>query len=282
MLIAYLVFFGGLGVIALVGLLLARRPETQPRSDGSGPLSSVRDRLRNKLGDHLAALAIAVPAVALTLLVMWPIGRVAKRYEVAVDLRFLKWQFRNWEQQFGTWHDIQAIVTEIGSLLVIKIVCVVAGIGFAVLWRRRRWWIPLLAFPVVFVTDKYTQLLLRHLSGRPKPFVSTLGSYPSGGCMRVITVFGVICYLTLLTWPQLSKGWRTTGWTVVGVLTFLEAYSRVFVFKHYLFDIIGGVLCGTLLLLGWVAALSCLKPRSSEPEAEPTRGHPASVAAEAG
>jgi membrane-associated phospholipid phosphatase len=282
MLIAYVVFFGGLGVLALVGLLVARRPAHQPPPDVSaGPLSGVRGRLRASLGDQLAAVAIAVPLIAVTFLVMLPVGRLARHYESSVDLPFLRWQFHHWEQ-FGTWHDINGKVTEIGSLAFIKIVCVVAGIGFALLWRRRRWWIPLLVMPLVFVTDKYTQLHLKELAGRPKPFVSTLGSYPSGGCMRVVTVFGVICYLTLLTWPQISKAWRATGWTIVGVLAFLEAYSRIFVIKHYIFDVVGGLLCGTLLLLSWVSALSCFGTAATQPEGSRQRSHATSVAAEAG
>lgn len=253
---AYAVFVGGLGLVALIGFLVAVRPQPKPAGREQSAVR-IRESLRGAVGDHLAALTILLAGICASVLVSWPIARLARRFEPSVDLRFLRWEFHHWPVS-GPWHDVMLKATAMGGLLEIKIVCVVAGVGFALLWRRGRWWIPLLAFPIVFVTDKYLQLLVRHLAERPKPFVSTMGSYPSGGCMRVLTVFGLIWFFVVLTWPRIDRGWRVVGWTVVAGLLFVEAYSRLFVYKHYVFDIVGGVVCGLIILLTCVSALSCV------------------------
>ena len=63
------------------------------------------------------------------------------------------------------------------------------------------------------------------------------GTYPSGGCERVVLFYGLIAYLA---WRQAS-GRRATGiWARVGVavLAFNEAYSRSYLTLHWFTDAI--------------------------------------------
>jgi membrane-associated phospholipid phosphatase len=82
-------------------------------------------------------------------------------------------------------------------------------------------------------------------------------------------VYGVIWYMIYLTFPQMGRRWRVIGFTVVGILAFVEGYTRIFLIKHWGMDVVGGWLYGTLLMLAVIGAASCFARRaSSEPELE--------------
>src|SRR5581483_10083540 len=96
------------------------------------------------------------------------------------------------------------------------------------------------------------------------------GSFPSGGCARLITAYGIVFFLALVTWPSIARRWRIAGWTTLAVLAFVEGYTRLFLFKHWLTDVLGGWLFGALMLLALIAATRCLAGagrRSGEPAA---------------
>jgi membrane-associated phospholipid phosphatase len=143
----------------------------------------------------------------------------------------------------------------------IKLIVLVASAVFALLWYRRGFWIPPVLLFGTFFMEKGGQMLLKTIVDRPKPALASLGAYPSGGCARLLTVYGMVFFLVLLTWPRISRTWRVTGWTVLAVLAFVEGYTRIFLLKHWGMDVVGGWLYGTGMLLGLLAAASCLSPR---------------------
>ena len=69
----------------------------------------------------------------------------------------------------------------------------------------------------------------------------------------------MIFYLALLTWPRISRGWRVTGWTVLAGLAFTEAYTRIFLIKHWLMDVLGGWIFGSLLLMVFIGSAYALE-----------------------
>ena len=77
---------------------------------------------------------------------------------------------------------------------------------------------------VTFFVEKFSQAALKAVVDRGHP-PTAHGSFPSGGCARLITVFGIIFYLALLTWPAISRRWRVTGWTVIAALAFIEGFD---------------------------------------------------------
>ena len=106
---------------------------------------------------------------------------------------------------------------------------------------------------------------------------TTLGTYPSGGCARLLCTVGVMIFLALLLVPNLSRRLRFTTWTIFAGLVWMEAFSRTYLSKHWTTDAAGGVIFGVLLLLavvgnGGVDAQYCARLRRIrrlEPGAEP-------------
>lgn len=106
----------------------------------------------------------------------------------------------------------------------------------------------------VIVLDHYTTLALRHVFHRPGPPTSPLGTYPSGGCDRVVVVYGVIAYLL---WREFSGRRRTAIWaaTAIACLAFNEAFSPVYLGLHWFTDSLSGILHAGLQLTVFVAAV---------------------------
>jgi membrane-associated phospholipid phosphatase len=97
-----------------------------------------------------------------------------------------------------------------------------------------------------------------------------LGSYPSGGIARIVMVFGTLALFAALTWRMSRRAHVALG-TFVFLLAFYEGYSRLYVQKHWVTDIIAGILFGPALFLGFAVAVCVLAGRypGSPPEPAP-------------
>jgi membrane-associated phospholipid phosphatase len=266
MTVAYVSFVVGIVVVALAGALVWRfAPAHRPVAErGLTRLTHIRETCRDELGDHVASLVIILGCVAAAVAVSWPVGRFARRFQPHIDVPFLRWSQRH-TTSHGTWHAINAKLTLMGNRPEIKVICIVAAVVFALLWIRRGWWKPVLIIAGTFGLEKMGQMVLKLVVDRSKPDLPGFGAYPSGGVARLITVYGMVFFLVLLTWPRISRSWRVAGFTAVGVLAFVEAYTRLFLIKHWGMDVVGGLLYGSLLLLGLMAAASCFGPRPQRP-----------------
>ncbi len=73
-------------------------------------------------------------------------------------------------------------------------------------------WIPPLALVATYGTEKYIQTALSRVVDRGHP-PTTLGTYPSGGCARLLAVWGVSLVLISLTvnGSQKLPLWRHLG-----------------------------------------------------------------------
>ena len=125
------------------------------------------------------------------------------------------------------------------------------------------------------VVEHFLTLALRHTFHRLGPPTSPLGTYPSGGCDRVVVFFGLIAYLL---WRELSGQRRAAIWAgaVVVALAFNEGYSRAYLTLHWFTDILSGWIYGGLELVVFIVAVrfvagpaivSDTRSRSEEPEA---------------
>jgi membrane-associated phospholipid phosphatase len=144
------------------------------------------------------------------------------------------------------WARIMKVVTQAGNLPQTRTTGVAFSIALAFVAGRRLWWAPALLILSVIVVEKYQQTMLATIVDRGHP-PTTLGTYPSGGCARLISIYGVILYLVL----ELTRAGRRTRiltWTVLSVAAFMEGYSRWYLNKHWVTDILGGWLYGGLLL----------------------------------
>ena len=82
----------------------------------------------------------------------------------------------------------------------------------------------------------------------------------------MIVIYGALVLLATIRWPRLSRRWRTAAWAGVAVLAVLEAYSRLYLLKHWPLDVPAGALFGGLLLLTAAMGTIVLIPVSPEPE----------------
>jgi membrane-associated phospholipid phosphatase len=237
----------------LVGPLLAYR--LGPRFAGS------RAAARTKLAVEGLIAAFARPGAAIVVVlawsaaviaVLWPIGALAHSLENAVDWPVLTWVTSRRNPGF---EDFNWFYTYLGDRDPLKWVTGAGAVVFAVLWRRR-FWIPLVAILAQFPLEQYVQAIVTGMVDRGHP-PTGLGSYPSGGIARIIMVFGTLALFAALTWRMGRRGHIALG-TFVLVLATYEGYSRIYTQKHWLTDVIAGLLFGPALFLGFAVAVCVL------------------------
>jgi membrane-associated phospholipid phosphatase len=257
---SYFVLVLGIVLVAAAGVLVYATTPTQAGwiQDVLGRLGRVRDCSVIELKRYVGALAVLLSTTGVAIIIAWFYGRLVRRTEPHVDVPFYNWTIKRFTTT-GAFHHANAILTHMGNRPQLKPLLLVAAVVFGVLWRKRGWWIPALVLFCTFFVEKFSQSALKAVVDRGHP-PTALGSFPSGGCVRLISFFGIIFYIALLTWPAISRRWRVTGWTVIAVLAFIEGFTRLFLVKHWATDVLGGWLYGTMLLLALVAATSCFKP----------------------
>ena len=261
---AYTCFAIGLLVVIAGGVLVYL---TTPTKAGwlqnlLGRLARIRDVSIEQLGRAGAAVAVLLALSAAAVIICWPVGRFFRRFQPQIDGPILRWTLRR-VKVVGRWHHLNVVLTQMGDRRQIQFCAVVAAVIFAALWVRRGWWIPPAILVTAIVFEKFAQSALAKVVARPPIPLPAFGTYPSGGCARLVVLWGTVMYLILLTWPAISRPWRVAGFTVVALLAFIEGYTRIYLIKHWSMDVVGGWLFGTLLLLALIGAASCFKPRSS-------------------
>jgi membrane-associated phospholipid phosphatase len=261
----YLVFVLGIAVVAGVGMFVYVKTPTKASWCQAllGRLGRVRDSCVTELGRYGGAIAVLLASAAAAVILCWPFGRFARRYKPNLDAPFLRWT-KSHVSYAGAWHHLNEVLTRMGDRSVIKVIAVVAAVVFAVLWAHRGFWIPPLILAAALGFEKFGQAALAKVVDRqPTPQLPDLGTFPSGGCARLIVTYGIIFYLVLLTWPSISRRWRIAGFTAVAVLAWVEGYTRIYLIKHWGLDVVGGWLYGTFMLIAMIAMASCFKPRSA-------------------
>jgi hypothetical protein len=128
-----------------------------------------------------------------------------------------------------------------------------AAVCLAAFYRSHKW-LPPVVLGAAIVFDHYLTLALRHTFHRLGPPDSPLGTFPSGGCDRIIVFYGLIAYLI---WREISGSRRAAIWSagVVAALAFSEAYSRIYLSLHWFTDAVSGLIYGSLILAVFIITI---------------------------
>jgi undecaprenyl-diphosphatase len=194
------------------------------------------------------------------------LGFAAKALELPVDKPVYRWVYAQVHYVGAAGHSLWTKVNEKFTLtgdnptvqLVVLFAAVVLGVAY-----RRRWWLPVVALLGTYLTEKYVQKICASVVDRGSPPLdwehhATYGTYFSGGVARIITIYGMTLLLIMLRMPSLSRAWRIGLWTGLATTAVAEGYTRVYLSQHWLTDVLGGLVVGTLLLAVCSAAVRLL------------------------
>jgi membrane-associated phospholipid phosphatase len=254
------VWFGAVIVLSALGLAMAPRLSSASRPGGKrGRLSDAVDSSTGRFGRIPTAAVFLVTGTLFTLGLGFVIGNIAHALEDRVDWPVFRWwesrQISSWEgiEWAHVWRDL----TSIGSPVLTQDMTLIGGVVLALLWCRRQWWAPPLVLGLAYVIEKYGQILLKHAVHRGHP-PTTLGTFPSGGCARVLCVYGLIIFVTLRWWrPESRRPW-VAGAALLGFVLSIQAYARIYNLEHWLTDVLGGIIYGLMLLVMMIGLFEIL------------------------
>jgi undecaprenyl-diphosphatase len=167
-------------------------------------------------------------------------------------------------------NGIMNTLTGIGSSkYVIYPLAVVVGVGFS-LWYDNP--LPMVLSVATVLGVKTLQHYLIDIVHGPFPphatAIGPTGSYPSGGTARVVAMFGMAAFLFAVRRPHRRRT-AVALFTIVSLLVLAEGFSRLYLGRHWLWDVVGGLLVGAL----WLGILA-FGARVLFRFDAPRRGHP--------
>jgi undecaprenyl-diphosphatase len=133
--------------------------------------------------------------------------------------------------------------------LAVAFVCAVEGIAFA------------------------NDYVLKHFFQRERPpFAKPKGptdwSFPSGHAIRAIVLYGFLAYLLVTLLPR--RGARMAVILGGAAVVALVGFSRIYLGKHYLSDVLGSIAFGAGWLAAWIAVVEVMGWRTARrPASEP-------------
>jgi membrane-associated phospholipid phosphatase len=180
---------------------------------------------------------------ALIYAILSPLGLLAQHHAARLDRQSYNWIGAH---QVRPWTSVMHVLTQIGNPWTTWGAAGAAAACLAVSWRRTQWFPPLI-IALLIVLDRVLTLALQHTVSQAGPPHADSNTWPSGGVARAIMFYGLIAFLL---WRECGGGRRAGTWAAafVAMLTFNEAYSRLYLNVHWLSDIPGGLLYGTLVL----------------------------------
>ena len=271
---ALIVLLWPLGIVAILVLTATsvkrwahdRSPVTAPMNGHGDTLASLRAARSSIIG---MLLILTVGAVAVYA-VMCLLGVLVVHGGPSIDQPIYTWMIHH------RMHLMKAVMdrlTKMGDTWTTWGAAVGAAVCLAAFYRRQKWLPPVVLGAAIFI-DHFLTLALRHTFHRLGPPDSPLGTYPSGGCDRVIVFYGLIAYLI---WREVSGRKSTAVWLagVVAALGFTEAYSRVYLTLHWFTDAVSGLIYGGLILAVFIATIRLVAGPARRVVPEPAVSEPA-------
>jgi membrane-associated phospholipid phosphatase len=250
--LAVLVWPAGIALILLLTALAVKRrargrPPVTAALNGHGDMRPALRDARSSIVGMLLILAVGALAVyGVTCL----LGVLVVHAGPSIDKPVYTWMIHH---RVHVWKGVMNRLTKTGNTWTTWGAAAAAAACLAAFYRREKW-LPPVVLGAAVVIDHYLTLALRHTFHRLGPPDSPLGTYPSGGCDRVIVFYGLIAYLI---WREVSGRRSTAIWLagVIAALGFSEAYSRVYLTLHWFTDAVSGLIYGGLILAVFVATI---------------------------
>ena len=230
---------------------------------GGGDVAVAQRGARSSIVGMLLILAVgAVGVYALTCL----LGVLVVHAGPDLDKPVHSWMIHH---QVHFWKAVMDRLTKMGNTWTTWGAAAAAAACLAALYRKHKW-LPPVVFGAAIVIDHFLTLALRHTFHRLGTPESPLGTFPSGGCDRIIVFYGLIAYLI---WREVSGRKSTAIWLagVVAALAFTEGYSRVYLSLHWFTDAVSGLIYGGLVLAVFITTIRLVEGPARQ-VAEPRAG----------
>jgi len=160
-----------------------------------------------------------------------------------------------------------AFVTQLGGFLGLVLLIVLGVV--VLLWRRQHRWA--IALPALMAGAGALQAITKWTIGRARPDESPWG-FPSGHVLSLVVFFGLMVWL-VVTASRRRRRWRLLASVLCVVTVAIVAFSRLYLDRHWLSDLAGGLTIGLayLLLAIWVIEVvtvdrTIIPPRPGSPE----------------
>jgi undecaprenyl-diphosphatase len=127
-------------------------------------------------------------------------------------------------------------------------------LAMLVIWRMDRRWA--VALPIVMCGTGALQYVAKWLADRPRPDATPWG-FPSGHVLSLVVFFGLMVHL-VSTATEHRRRWRLLACGVCAATVMAVAFSRLYLDRHWLSDVVGGLAVGTtyLLVVIWMVEIS--------------------------
>ena len=156
---------------------------------------------------------------------------------------------RSWVRllRYEALHLPMELVTSLGEHA--GLIAMIA-VAIPILWRVSRRWA--LALPVLMAGAGALQWLAKTATGRARPDQAPWG-FPSGHVLSLVVFFGLMIYL-IATASRRRRRWRALACLVAAAPVVVVAFSRLYLDRHWLSDLAGGLTIGAayLLLAIWI------------------------------
>lgn len=200
---------------------------------------SVRRLVRGRKPRYLLSGA-AISLLGYTLLAILAAHQVLADldYGVRTWVTLLRYEFLNLPMR---------VLTGLGDSL--GLISMIA-LGVVLLWRVSRRWA--IALPFLMLGAGVLQYVTKWAADRPRPDEAPWG-FPSGHVLSLAVFFGLMVWL-VATASRRRRRWRIAAAAVAATTVAAVAFSRLYLDRHWLSDLAGGLMAGMayLLLAIWV------------------------------
>jgi membrane-associated phospholipid phosphatase len=144
------------------------------------------------------------------------------------------------------------------------------ALGVVLLWRVSRRWA--IALPFLMLGAGVLQYVTKWAANLPRPDAAPWG-FPSGHVLSLAVFFGLVVWL-VATASRRRRRWRIAAAVVSAAAVLAVAFSRLYLDKHWLSDLAGGLMAGMayLLLAIWVVEVVIVDRRGPTPPPPHTTG----------